>query len=127
MAAVRACREEIPVTYSIAGCATSGSGSPGKSLKMINNTSVTVTMKSCPANAAQAQQCSAISRIAPGGSAGFPLSSPGSAVRNVVITGYGGQPRCFPVPTTNLPADATAYVTDASSAGCTGAVTTTGP
>lgn len=112
----------LTLTYSIAGCSASGSGSAGKSLKMINNTSVTVTMKSCPANAAaQAQQCSALAQIEPGGSAGFPLSSPGSAVRNVVITGYGGQPRCFTVPTADLPADATAYVTDASSAVCTGA------
>jgi hypothetical protein len=105
----------LPLSYSIAGC-----GNPGKSLKMINNTSLTVTMQSCPDNAAQAQQCSAAAKIAPNGSADFPLSSPGSGVRFVVITGYDGQPRCFIVPTTHLPDDAIADVTDANSANCFG-------
>jgi hypothetical protein len=107
---------------SVAGCETSSSGgSSGKALKMINNTSVTVTMKSCPANVPQAHQCSAASRIAPNGSADFPLSS---QVRIVVITGYGGQPRCFTVPPARgLPADAKASVirasvTDANPAEC---------
>lgn len=106
---------ELAVSCSIAGC-----GTPGKSLKMINNTSVTVTLKSCPAIAAQAQQCSAAAKVAPNGSADFPLSSPGVGIRLVVITGYDGQTRCFIVPTTNLPEDAVADVTDANSAGCTG-------
>ncbi len=110
----------LTLTYAIAGCGTSaGDGTPGKSLRMINNTSVTVTMQSCPGNAAQAQQCSAVAKIAPNGSADFPLSSPGSGMRLVVILGYDGQ-RCFIVPTTNLPEDAVADVTDANSGNCVG-------
>jgi len=111
----------LTLSCSIAGCGTSGGGgTPGKSLQIINNTSVTVTMQSCHGNTAQAQQCSAAAKIAPNGSADFPLSSPGSDLRLVVITGYDGQPRCFIVPTTRLPEDATADVTDANSANCFG-------
>jgi hypothetical protein len=104
----------LAVACSVAGC-----GTPGKSLQMINNTPVTVTMKSCPANAAQAQRCSAVSRIAPRGSADFPLSSPGGQAWLVVITGYDGQ-RCFTVPTNQLPEDVKAYVTDADPGSCIG-------
>jgi hypothetical protein len=101
-------------------CSIVGCGTPGKSLKMINNTSVTVTMRSCTGNTAQARQCSTAVKITPNGSADFPLSSPGSGRRLVVITGYGRQPRCMIVPTTNLPESATADVTDANSGNCFG-------
>jgi hypothetical protein len=110
----------LALSCSIVGCGTSDGGTPGKSLEMINNTSVTVTMRSCPGNTAQAQQCSTVVKIAPNGSADFPLSSPGSGMRLVVITGYGGQPRCLIVPTTHLPESAKADVTDANSADCVG-------
>src|ERR1700747_5394 len=89
---------ELAVSSSITGC-----GTPGKSLKMINNTSVTVTLQSCPDIAAQAQQCSAAAKVAPNGSGAFPLSSPSAGIKLVVITGYDGQTRCFIVPATNLP------------------------
>jgi hypothetical protein len=110
----------LALSCPIAGCGTSGSGTPAKSLEMINNTSAAVTMRSCPASAADAQQCSATVKIAPGSSADFPLSSPGSGARLVVITGYDGQPRCLMIPTTKLPESATADVADANSANCIG-------
>lgn len=103
-------------------CSIAGCGTPGKILKMVNNTAVTVTMKSCPADLPQAQQCADVSTIAPKGSADFPLSkataaSPGQLV---VITGYGSQPRCFLIPPSDIPADATADVTDAQADMCIG-------
>ena len=114
------CLIALGLSYSIAGCGASGGGTPGKSLQMVNDTSVTVTMQSCHGNTAQTQQCSAAAKIAPNGSADFPLSSPGSGLTLVVIRGYDGQPRCFIFPTTNLPEDAIADVTDANSAMCFG-------
>jgi hypothetical protein len=103
-------------------CSIAGCGTPGKTLKMVNNTAVTVTMKSCPADASQAQQCSGISTIAPKGSADFPLSIPtGSPAELVVITGYGSKPRCFLMPPSEIPKDFLADVTDAQTDECTGA------
>jgi len=88
---------------------------------MINNTPVAVTMQSCPGDAADTQQCSAAVKIAPNGTAEFPLSSPSPGSGMImVITGYQAGPRCLMVPTTDLPDDATADVTDANSGNCTG-------
>lgn len=108
-------------------CSVAGCGTTGKSLRLINDTSVAVTMQSCPGSYAQAQECSAAAKIAPNGSADFPLSSPGAGMMLVVITGYEGQTRCLIVPTTNLREDAIADVTDANSANCIGPFTGSSP
>jgi hypothetical protein len=120
----------LALACSTVGCATESSNSTtarhGTILTMVNDTPVTVTMKSCPANSPQALQCSAAFRIAPRGSAEFPLSEPaGYPARQVVITGYGRQPRCFLIPPSNLPDSVLAYVTQSHQNMCTGPWQTT--
>jgi hypothetical protein len=114
-----------------AGCAAS---TPGASLQMMNNTPVTVTMKSCPAELAKAQQCTDIARIRPDGSETFPLraESRGSVVRLVVITGYQRLPRCFEIPPIFAHVWVKVYVirakvTDADNSSCMGAVVRPSP
>lgn len=111
----------LALSYSIASCGTSDGGStPGKFLEIVNNTSVTVTVtvtvQSCPSSAPDPQQCATAVRIPPNGSADFPLSSPGSARRIVMIRGYAGQ-ACLPIPTTRMREDAIADVTQVTQAG----------
>jgi hypothetical protein len=108
----------------LSGCGTRthSNGTPGKYLKVINNTGATVTMKSCTASAAQAKDCVGAARIAPGGAADFPLAAAGTQVRLVVITGYRSQPVCFPIPPASLPVRkyATVHVTGAQTGNCIG-------
>lgn len=112
----------LALSCSVASCGISDGGSTsGKFLEIVNNTSVTVTMQSCPGIASDPQQCATAVRIPPNGSADFPLLSPGSGGRIVVITGYDGK-ACLPVPTTHLRADAIADVTEANSGLCFGPV-----
>jgi hypothetical protein len=111
---VRLIAAGLAVGGAIAGCAV-------PSLKLVNDTSATVTVQSCAGHAPHAQQCSAAVTIAPSGSAHFPFQKPGSRTRLVVISGYDdhGQPGCIDVPTTNLQESAQANVTDADSLTCT--------
>lgn len=107
-----------------AGCAASAPArAPGASLQMTNDTPVTVTMKSCPANLARAQQCTDVARVRPDGTGSFPIPaySRESVVRLVVITGYQRLPRCFIIPG-NSAHDFRAKVTDADNSDCMGAV-----
>jgi hypothetical protein len=113
----------LALACSIAGCGTRH----GTILTMTNDTSVTVTMKSCLADSAQPPQCTAVSRIAPGGSAEFPLSGLNTPLRQVVITGYGAQPRCFLIPPSNLPKNALVTVTYAQHSMCLGGPSSFGP
>ena len=103
-------------------CLIAGCGAPGKVLKIVNNTAVSVTLKSCPADLSQAQQCSGVSTIAPKGAADFPLSkaAAGSSGQLVVITGYGSQPRCFLIPSSDMPEDVAVDVTEAQTDMCIG-------
>ena len=107
-----------------AGCGTSSSSTTARHgiiLTMVNHTSVTVTMKSCPANTPQALQCSAVSTVGPGGSAEFPWpGSTGHQARQVVIGGYGRQLLCFLIPPNSLPKNVLADVTQSQQSMCTG-------
>jgi hypothetical protein len=84
----------------VAGC---GAASHGKVLKMINDTSVTVIMRSCTGNYAADQQCSAPDEVAPRSSADFSLPGKSAPAKQVRITGYGRQALCFMVPPDSLP------------------------
>lgn len=75
---------------------------PRQVLEDINDTPVTVVMRSCTGNYAADQRCSAPEKVAPRSSADFslPRKSVGKEVR---VTGYGRQPLCFRVPPDTLP------------------------
>jgi hypothetical protein len=122
-------RRLVIVVIAASGLAIGGCGTPahhgglrGKFLKVINNTAGAVTMNSCPASAGHARDCSAAARTAPGKAGDFPLSPAGSLIRLVVISGYGGQPVCFPIPPTSphVRTSATVSVTDAQTGNCIG-------
>jgi hypothetical protein len=104
------------------GSLITGCGVPARSLELVNDTSVTVTIQSCSGRAPGVQHCSAAVKIAPHGSAHFPFKSPGSDTHLLVVSGYDdeGQPGCISVPTTNLQESARAVVTDAVTLNCDG-------
>lgn len=97
----------LTVACVVAGC---GAANHGAFLKMINNTTVTVMMRSCTGDYAADQRCSAPQKIAPRGSAEFSLPPKNAPMKEVKITGYDRQPLCFMVPPRTLPAGAYAVV-----------------
>jgi len=113
----------LALTCPVTSCGNTP-GTAGKVLRLLNNTSVTVTVQYCTFAQALAQQCPSASKnmLAPQESADFPLSSgaAGSSPNLLVITGYGGQTRCFVVPGSYLPKDALVNVTDAAAEMCAG-------
>jgi hypothetical protein len=103
----------------MAGC---NAASRGAFLKMINDTPVTVTMRSCTGNYEASQRCSAPEKVAPQRSADFSLPPKDAPLTEVKITGYGGQPLCFMVPSNNLRVRtyAVVEVTQVQPGGCLG-------
>jgi hypothetical protein len=89
----------LTVACLVAGC---GAASRGKFLKVINDTAVTVTMRSCTGNYAADQRCSAPEKAGPRGSADFSLLPKSAPMKEVKVTGYGTQPLCFMVPPDTL-------------------------
>jgi hypothetical protein len=69
---------------------------------MINNTAVTVMMRSCTGNYAADQRCSAPEKVRARGSADFSLPPKSAPANEVKITGYGRDPLCFMVPPDTL-------------------------
>jgi hypothetical protein len=107
----------LTVAFLVASC---GAASGGKFLKMINDTAVTVMMRSCTGNYAADQRCSAPQQVRPRGSADFSLAAKSAPTTEVKVTGYGGQPLCFMVPPVTLPADAVVDVTQVQPGNCLG-------
>lgn len=109
----------LTVACVVTGC---GAANHGTFLKMINNTTVTVMMRSCTGDYAADQRCSAPEKIAPRGSAEFSFPPKSAPMKEVKITGYGRQPLCFMVPPHTLPtgAYAVADVTQVQPGGCLG-------
>lgn len=102
--------------------ASCGAASHGKFLKMINDTPVTVTMRSCTGNYVADQRCSTPEKVAPQGAADFSLPRKSAPATEVKITGYGRQPLCFMVPpdTLRIQTYAVVEVTQVQPGGCLG-------
>lgn len=86
----------------VAACGGSSGHAAGPFLRMVNDTPVVVTMKLCTGNTSVDQTCAAAKRVAPAGSADFPLPGARSQVRMVVIRGYGPSPVCFTAPPASM-------------------------